>query len=603
MAVNYEQLGKAVLELVTDATGLEQGLDDAKKKSEKHLKEIGQSFSRAGKKLSLVFTAPILAAVGLAVKGAGEEERSLALLQNAIRGAGNEGKVSAEEIRSFAEGLMQVTTYTHEETEGAATMLEQLIRLDQEGLQALLPRIQNLSSAIGTDLQTAAMQVGKFIDGASDSIGRYKVPVEEGATASERLARAVGWMDEKFPGAAEAAAQGSGKLTMLKNSLGELADSFGVVMMPTVTKLVDGLKSILDWFANLDEGTKQAIITIGLVVAAVGPLLMIGGQLITGISSLINIINTVGGVMSWASAGPIGLIILAVAALAFGVYELIKNWDTVSAFFVDLWGKIKAAFDMGIAAITGVFTGAATAIVNTVKSIYDGVYGWLVSRFQAVVDGIRGAIDSVTGFFKDLYNKVVGKSIVPDLVNGIIAEFGRMGQGVKGIADTMANALVNTISGGMEAVGEAIVNGGDAWAAFKEAAKNAIADVLMAIGKELLIWGAKAMIPMLGLFNPAGGALAIAGSIAAFVAAGAIRALAGGGWITEPVVGMGLNTGTPYAIAENEPEYVGRRGSATSEIEIQAPLIIQIDATPVYRGMLKATRGRIALIDERAVVG
>lgn len=38
--------------------------------------------------------------------------------------------------------------------------------------------------------------------------------------------------------------------------------------------------------------------------------------------------------------------------------------------------------------------------------------------------------DSVSGWFNDMYMKVVGGSIVPDMVREVIAEFKRMDQGV-----------------------------------------------------------------------------------------------------------------------------------------------------------------------------
>ena len=635
-------LGNAVLSLTVDQSGITSGFAKAKGEAEKRgkdiqisLDKIGADLTRTGKLMSLAATAPIVAAFTMAIKGAADEEKSLALLENAIRGAGLEGSVSAGSIRTFAESLQGITTFTHESTEEAATLLVQLTRLDEEGLKAILPRIQNLATALGVDLQTAALQVGKFIDGATTSIGRYKVPVAEGATESERLAAAIAFMDTKFSGVAETAARTtSGGLAMLINSVRDLADSFGVILLPVVQKLTSWLSGIIEWFSGMDEGTRATILTIAALVAAIGPLLIIGGQLMTGISSLVTVIQGIGGVMSWVSAGPIGLIILAVAALAFGVYELIKNWDAVSAFFTDMWEKVKAAFGSAIDWIKGIMTevgewigknigwivlainplaGAAILIIQNwseIETFFRNLWANITGFFQRALDRIKEITkeiyDNTIGRFGDLFNKLIGRSIVPELVDGILKEFKRMQMGVDDWVRLAMNSMINLFGAGFEAVGEMIVTGADAWEVLKEAAKDTIATVLEAIGKELIIWGAKALIPMIGLFNPAGALLAFAGAAAAFVAAGAIRALAGGGWITEPVIGVGLQTGTGYAIAEREPEYVTpERTSMTpagANEKVPVHVVVNIGARTLFDIMTEGSRNRQFLTTARSVV-
>jgi hypothetical protein len=71
---------------------------------------------------------------------------------------------------------------------------------------------------------------------------------------------------------------------------------------------------------------------------------------------------------------------------------------------------------------------ASTAITTAAQAIFTGVYEWLVTRFQEVVDGIRGKIDAVTGFFRDMHQTLVGGSIVPDMVAGIGASIATLDQ-------------------------------------------------------------------------------------------------------------------------------------------------------------------------------
>lgn len=80
----------------------------------------------------------------------------------------------------------------------------------------------------------------------------------------------------------------------------------------------------------------------------------------------------------------------------------------------------------------------------------------------------------------------------------------------------------------------------------KEVFKNLFASLLEMIGKELLIRAMKALIPLAGLFNPAGAALAFVGSAAAFTAAGYVKSLReGGNFITSgpEIIMVGDNPG------------------------------------------------------------
>ena len=75
----------------------------------------------------------------------------------------------------------------------------------------------------------------------------------------------------------------TGQLTILKSQLEELAISFGDMLMPVIRKVVTAVQRFVDKLNNMDEGTRETILQIGLLVAALGPVLLIIGKLSTGI--------------------------------------------------------------------------------------------------------------------------------------------------------------------------------------------------------------------------------------------------------------------------------------------------------------------------------
>jgi phage-related minor tail protein len=190
-------------------------------------------------------------------------------------------------------------------------------------------------------------------------------------------------------------------------------------------KVVEWIKKIVEWFGNLSPGMQKAIVIVGVLVAALGPLLLILGQLSLGISALIGILPALGAAFT-AATGPIGLIVAAIAAvIAIGV-AVWKNWDKIKAVAKKIWDKIKAIFwavvdwmkEWGI-----LFLGP----IGVVIKYWDGIAGWFSAAwerikavFWMVVDWMKewgvlflGPIglvikywDEITGFFSGAWDKI-----------------------------------------------------------------------------------------------------------------------------------------------------------------------------------------------------
>ena len=101
---------------------------------------------------------------------------------------------------------------------------------------------------------------------------------------------------------------------MLKENLKELGVQFGNVLLPIVNKVITGVNDLLKSFMGMDEGQRNTIVTIGLVVAAVGPALLMVSKIITAIDTIKTAITAMNASIT-ASSGVIGAIILAVTAL------------------------------------------------------------------------------------------------------------------------------------------------------------------------------------------------------------------------------------------------------------------------------------------------
>lgn len=82
------------------------------------------------------------------------------------------------------------------------------------------------------------------------------------------------------------------QITVAINKLKDIAITIGNKLMPYISKLIDGIEGIANWFSNLNDEQMNTIVNIGLVVAAIGPLLTIFGKVTSTVGGVIKGIGT-----------------------------------------------------------------------------------------------------------------------------------------------------------------------------------------------------------------------------------------------------------------------------------------------------------------------
>ncbi|MDR3019893.1 MAG: phage tail tape measure protein [Treponema sp.] len=120
----------------------------------------------------------------------------------------------------------------------------------------------------------------------------------------------------------------------------------------------------------------------------------------------------------WAAAAahvaafwPVYAVIAGVAALATGVYLLIKNWDKVSEFFVGLWEEIKSAFAAAwdwIKSVWNAIPGFFSNLWDKVTGLFTAAWDWIKNMFLNYTP--HGLIikhwDTISAWFISLWEKV-----------------------------------------------------------------------------------------------------------------------------------------------------------------------------------------------------
>ena len=126
-----------------------------------------------------------------------------------------------------------------------------------------------------------------------------------------------------------------------------------------------------------------------------------------------------------AAGGPTAaLAALQTGAAAVGTFFLTTLPSMFGAVIAFLGPQGLLA--LGALALYGIWKIWGDDITRVVANLYAAIKDYLGNKLSAIFDDVKGKVDAVTGFFRDMYDKVVGHSYVPDMVTGIGTEFGKL---------------------------------------------------------------------------------------------------------------------------------------------------------------------------------
>lgn len=317
----------------------------------------------------------------------------------------------------------------------------------------------------------------------------------------------------------------AGQLTILKSQLQELAISFGDILMPAIRSIVSKLQGFVDKLNGMDESTKRTIVTIALLVASIGPLLVIIGtaiskigvamqgfvKLANGISKLKIAIQGGTGVLGklGSALGGISAPVLAVVAvIAVLIAAFVHLWKTNESFrdaTIGTWNRIKdtiSGFCQGIVDRLNALGFQFTDIVDVLKTVWDGFCQVLAPIFEGVFNNIANILSTVTGVITGILDVFIGiftgnwsqawtgvKEIFSSIWNGISSFFANILNVIKGVADVVLGwfgTSWNEVWTNIKTFFEGIWNGiATFFTTIWETLKNVVTVGIMAIGSIL----------------------------------------------------------------------------------------------------------------------
>lgn len=296
-----------------------------------------------------------------------------------------------------------------------------------EGLGELQDKIMNASSE--TDAINAAAEVFGTKGGPrmADAIRRGTLNLEDLAKIADESQGSVG---ETFEATLDPIDKSNQAMNNAKLALADVGESVQISLLPFFEMAIDALKSFKGWWDSLDQGTKNWIITIAGIIAAVGPVLVVLGTLMSSVTKIVTGIRVLQGVWSGMTAllaaNPFVLVIAGIALLIAG---LVLAYNKVEWFRNGV-----NAFFRGVSDI-------AVEVFNFMGGYISNIFGGIIQNFQNFFDAgkriFTGFIDFITGIFTGDWERAW---------NGVVNIFGGIFDGIAAMAKAPFNGMIGLIN-------------------------------------------------------------------------------------------------------------------------------------------------------------
>lgn len=277
--------------LTFDVTTADAQTLAALKRIQKGLRDTGEEAETSGKKgaagaghiETALKTAAVAAAGRWALGEAEEAQQTEALTAARIKSTGNAAEVSAKQQGQYVDQLSKLAAVDDEVIAGGANMLRTFTNVKGEAFEPALESALDLSAAMGTDLQSSVVLVGKALN---DPVKGLTALTRVGVTFTQQqkdqiraMAEAgdvagaqkliIAELQKEFGGSAKAMATDSARTSVAMANAGEAA---GQILAPGMQKAAGTAEFLSQGFQELPRPIQTGTLVMGAAAAGVAKL-------------------------------------------------------------------------------------------------------------------------------------------------------------------------------------------------------------------------------------------------------------------------------------------------------------------------------------------
>ena len=258
----------------------------------------------------------------------------------------------------------------------------------------------------------SAIELAGIIDDGGEALRQYGQEAEDMGLIMDR--DTIGKLNEA-----------NDTVDKLKANMGMTFAQLGATLLetfgPAIEKIANFIATLTEKIRELSPEQAELIVKILAVVAVVGPLVTVIGSIITAIGTLMTILPLL--------AGPVGIVIAAIAAvIAIGV-TLYRHWDEIKAWaqqtaekIAEVWNQMKEKVSKAIQnlknTVTNTWNNIKTTVTNTVnnlKTTVSNAWDNMKSTASSKLESLKSTVSSKWNNIKSTVS--AGVSALKNLMN------------------------------------------------------------------------------------------------------------------------------------------------------------------------------------------
>lgn len=439
--------GEVNIQIKGDASDFKRAIDAA----DDHTSKLGAGVKKLGMAAAAMGAALVAGAVAFgksAMDAAGEAMKVNAQTEAVIKSTGGAAGVTAKHVADMAHSLQGLSGVQDETIQTGANMLLTFTNVRNEAgkgrdiFDQATKTMLDMSVAMGSDAQTAAMQLGKALNNPTEGLGalrRVGIQFTDSQKDQIKVLQASGDMvgaqsvmlaelQRQFGGSAAAAGEAMTPFERLKLKFGDFQEEVGMRLIPVIEK-------VSDWLGRV----------VPPIVAALVPVFQ-------GVVAFVR-----DSVVPFFRDTFLPAMRAVFEAVAAKVGEFKQWWDGI-------WPQIREVI---------------THFVNVAQALWD--------RFgERIMRVVANSVEAVKGILQGLFTAIKGVvELVVALING---DWSRAWDAAKSIIEGLGGAIRAALTGIVKNIGEYAAIIGSAMASVGSAMARALLGALSNLGYDLYLW-------------------------------------------------------------------------------------------------------------------
>lgn len=335
---------------------------------------VAKRVQSIGTTMSLAVTAPLVLFGRNAVLAFADAEKQGKKVEAVLATMGQRAGFSADELRGMATAMEKALAIDADDILGKVTSnLLTFGNVQGEVFRRAQELAADLSTQLGTDLQSATIMLGKALNDPVKGItaltrvgvsftAQQKAQVKalaESGRVMEAQNLILAELERQYGQVAEVAATtADGALRALNIQWENLQEEIGEIIVQFLPPLIELLKGVADWISQLSPETKEWIVIVGGIAAALGPVLLALGLFAGGLKNVAWVITAV--LIPALAALLAHPIIAGAVIIGAGIGYLIDQFDDAT----DAANRFKGELDKIHSILNAIKNGADFADPN-----------------------------------------------------------------------------------------------------------------------------------------------------------------------------------------------------------------------------------------------